>query len=370
MDDFRRIFYIIIVGFFLTIFLWVGFIMLTGCGWTLSCAAAQPTPQRTSIPTLIPGTMPAVNRLLGVAAPAGAAGTPASGTQEAGNVPRPSNPGGPGKAVDLTGDVASGQQIFTANCAVCHGADGKGGNPNPGATAGTIPALNPIDPHLTDPDPKTFTTNIDLFIEHGSTPAGPGPTFTMPAWGDKALLQPQQIADVIAYVKSLNPVSGAPSAPSTQVAGAASPTAAAAASPAPTASGAGAAGTPTEEASGVPRPTNPGGPGPALGLTGSASSGQQVFAANCAVCHGTEGRGGNPNLGTTDGTIPPLNPIDPLLKDPDPKVFAHNIDLFIEHGSTPDGPGPTFTMPPWGDRQLLTPQQIADVIAYVLSLNP
>jgi mono/diheme cytochrome c family protein len=274
--------------------------------------------------------------------------------------------------VDLTGNVASGQAIFAANCAVCHGAEGKGGNPNPGSNAGTVPALNPIDPRLTSPDPNVFTTNLDLFVEHGSTPAGPGPTFSMPAWGDKGLLQPQQIADVIAYVKSLNPVSAASNATSvpqvTAVGGAASPTAPPAAGP--TAPASTSAATPTEEASGVPRPTNPGGPGPALNLTGNAPSGQQVFAANCAVCHGAEGKGGNPNPGSTDGTIPPLNPIDPLLKDPDPKVFAYNIDLFIQHGSTPDGPGPTFSMPAWGDKNLLTPQQIADVIAYVISLNP
>ena len=106
-----------------------------------------------------------------------------------------------------------------------------------------------------------------------------------------------------------------------------------------------------------------------MALTGDANSGQQIFAANCQVCHNTDGKGGNPNPGSSDGSIPALNPIDPTIKDPDPKVFAGNIDLFVEHGSTPEGPGPTFSMPAWGDKQLLTPQQIADVIAYVMSLN-
>ncbi len=384
-DDFRRIFYIIIVGFFLTIGLWIGFLFLTGCGWSLACAQAQPTAEHTPIPSLVPATLPPLNRLLGAAG--ATTGTPGAGTAApvgtgvASNVPRPSNPGGPGKAVDLTGNVASGQQIFAANCAVCHGAEGKGGNPNPGSTAGFIPTLNPTDPRLTSPDPTTFTTNLDLFIEHGSTPAGPGPTFSMPAWGDKGLLQPQQIADVIAYVKSLNPVSATSGGgAATPIAGAPSPTAPAGTGPtavagltpgALTGTPAAAAGaTPTEEESGVPRPTNPGGPGAALTLTGNASSGQQIFSANCAVCHAAEGKGGNPNPGSTDGTIPPLNPIDPLLKNPDPKIFAYNIDLFIQHGSTPDGPGPTFSMPAWGDKGLLTQQQIADVIAYVISLNP
>jgi mono/diheme cytochrome c family protein len=294
-----------------------------------------------------------------------------SGTQVAAGptstVPHPSNPGGPGQAVSLKGDPNSGSQIFAANCQICHGAQGKGGNPNPGSAAGTIPTLNPIDVALKAPDYQTFATNLDLFVQHGSTPAGPSPTFSMPAWGDKQQLNQQQIADVIAYVISLNGGASA-QAPAAGPTGT-SVAAATQATTAPAATSSASGATPTEEASGVPRPTNPGGPGPALSLTGNASSGAQIFAANCQVCHGSEGKGGNPNPGSTDGTIPPLNPIDPLLKDPDPKVFATNIDLFIEHGSTPDGPSPTFSMPAWGDKQLLMPQQIADVIAYVLSLN-
>ncbi len=210
-DDFRRIFYIIIVGFFLTIFLWIGFLVLTGCGWSLACAQAEPTAEHTPIPSLIPATLPPLNRQLGAAgvSPGPLTGTQAAGastpTEEASGVPRPTNPGGPGPALSLTGSASAGQQLFAANCAVCHGAEGKGGNPNPGSTDGTIPPLNPIDPLLKNPDPKVFAYNIDLFIEHGSTPDGPGPTFSMPAWGDKKLLTPQQIADAIAYVISLNP---------------------------------------------------------------------------------------------------------------------------------------------------------------------
>lgn len=117
------------------------------------------------------------------------------------------------------------------------------------------------------------------------------------------------------------------------------------------------------------RPSIPGGPGAALGLTGDAQSGAQIFVTHCAVCHNTEGKGGIPNPGSTDGTVPALNPIDSTIANPDPKVFAYNVDLFVEHGSTPDGPNPQKRMPNWGDSKALTPQQIADVIAYVMSLN-
>ncbi len=119
----------------------------------------------------------------------------------------------------------------------------------------------------------------------------------------------------------------------------------------------------------VARPSNPGGPGPALNLVGDPKAGALVFAANCTPCHNQQGRGGVVNQGSTDGTVPALNPIDPTLVNKDPKVFAYNLDLFIQHGSTPDGDKPALSMPPWGDQKRLTDQQIADVIAYVMSLN-
>jgi mono/diheme cytochrome c family protein len=45
------------------------------------------------------------------------------------------------------------------------------------------------------------------------------------------------------------------------------------------------------------------------------------------------------------------------------------LDLYIEHGSKPEGDNPTKLMAGFGDQQLLTQQQIADVIAYIMSLN-
>jgi mono/diheme cytochrome c family protein len=122
------------------------------------------------------------------------------------------------------------------------------------------------------------------------------------------------------------------------------------------------------EAAEPARPSNPGGPGPALELKGDPENGAQVFA-NCVPCHGNQGTGGVVNPGSSDGTVPSLNPIDATIANIDPKLFAYNVDLFVEHGSTPDGTNPAFKMPAWGDSKSLTPQQIADVIAYVISLN-
>jgi mono/diheme cytochrome c family protein len=119
-------------------------------------------------------------------------------------VARPSNPGGPGKAIELTGDPKKGAELFRVNCMMCHNAEGKGGIANPGSEDGTVPALNPIDSTLYSKDDKQFAQNIDLFIEHGSTPAGKNPPLQMTAFGAQRTLTQQQIADVIAYVIGLN----------------------------------------------------------------------------------------------------------------------------------------------------------------------
>ncbi len=130
--------------------------------------------------------------------------TPEATAVAAADIARPSNPGGPGEAVKMAGDALVGEQIFVARCTPCHGEQGKNGIPNPGSDDGSVPALNPIDPTLISADPLIFSTNLDLFIEHGSTPAGPSPVIRMPAWGDQKLLSSQEIAHVIAYLISLN----------------------------------------------------------------------------------------------------------------------------------------------------------------------
>ncbi|HTX92735.1 MAG TPA: cytochrome c [Anaerolineales bacterium] len=140
--------------------------------------------------------------------------------------------------------------------------------------------------------------------------------------------------------------------------------------PSPTSAGQANDLTPTvESVDEVPEPSNPGAPGPAVNLVGDATAGAALFKTNCASCHGDQGVGGVPNPGSDDGTVPPLNPIDPLLVDPNYATFASNIDLFIQHGSVPEGPSPWRNMPGWGDNDALTQQQIADLIAYVISLN-
>jgi len=128
---------------------------------------------------------------------------------------------------------------------------------------------------------------------------------------------------------------------------------------------------PTESAAQeeVARPHSPGGSGEALSLVGDATAGQKVFADHCQVCHGIEGMDNVANPGSDDGTIPPLNPIDPTLISTDHATYVYNLDLFLQNGSVPEGPNAAFQMPAWGNLAILTQQQIADVVAYIISLN-
>jgi mono/diheme cytochrome c family protein len=112
--------------------------------------------------------------------------------------------------------------------------------------------------------------------------------------------------------------------------------------------------------------------GAASSIHGDAAKGATEFAANCAVCHGDRGAAGIANPGSDDGTVPVLNPIDPGFlahANGDAAVFARDLDVFIQHGSRPSGDNPLLSMPAWGDHHLLTQADIADIEAYVMSLN-
>jgi mono/diheme cytochrome c family protein len=231
--------------------------------------------------------------------------------------------------------AAIGAHVYQENCTSCHGVQGEGVD---------APPLR---------NNKYIQTGGDEDIY--ATIAGGRSGTTMPAWlqVNGGSLTDQDIASLVAFLHSLQKVEPLPTATPM-------PPEPTEAPPSP--------GGPTPEPA---RPSNPGEVGSAASLSGDAQQGQVAFGFYCAACHGPEGRAevGIPNPGSDDGIVPELNPIDPTIVDNDPKVFAANVDLFIEHGSIPEGPSPRISMPSFGDSKLLSLQVIADIIAYILSIN-
>lgn len=231
------------------------------------------------------------------------------------------------------GQAAIGAALYEANCSVCHGQQGQG-----------------IDgPPLRNSKVVQNSTPSELFAIIAEGRAGTG----MPAWLQQngGSLMAGNVNNIMAYLQTIQHVSKIDRITMEEDKGEQSATQAAGQEPA--------------------RPSEPGDPGAAVSLAGDASQGRAVFGAFCAACHGPQGRPevGLPNPGSDDGVVPPLNPIDPSLIDANLAVYRTNLDLFIEHGSVPEGDNPRIMMPPFGDQGLLTDQQIADVIAYLIYLN-
>jgi mono/diheme cytochrome c family protein len=228
---------------------------------------------------------------------------------------------------------ALGAPIYLESCTPCHGIQGQG----------------------VDAPPLRNSTYIQTTGDQAiyDTIANGRPHTEMPAWlqDQGGPLTKSEIVNVIGYLETLQHVPSLPAATP-------QPPEPTEAPPAP--------GAPTPEPA---RPSFPGGPGVAATMTGNIDQGRAQFGLYCAACHGPEGVQGIPNPGSDDGSVPPLNPIDPTLINPDSKIFAANVDLFIEHGSIPEGSSPLILMPAFGDRNMLTQQQIANLIAYVMSLN-
>jgi mono/diheme cytochrome c family protein len=242
-------------------------------------------------------------------------------------------PAATGAVVPGQGVAAQGVADYLLNCSSCHGIQAQGVD---------APPLRNSQYIQTAGDQAIFNTIVNGV-----------PGTEMPAWllSNGGPLTAAQINNIVAYVHTLQGVTPVP--PSSP------PPPEPTETPLPP-------GAPTPEPA---QPSMPGGPGAAATLPGTVDRGRPMFGLYCAACHGPEGVQGVANPDSDDGSVPPLNPIDPTIANPDPRIFAVNVDLFIEHGSVPEGEGPLLLMPPFGDSNMLTQQQIADLIAYVISLN-
>ena len=194
------------------------------------------------------------------------------------------------------GDATRGAQLYAKNCVVCHGDKGQG---RIGATlAKDFPALR-----------------VNAFLKETISNGVPGSA--MPGWSKTkgGPLSEAEIDDIVTYVRTFSgPI--APTAP-------AGPTATSA--PLPTAA-----------------PNFP---------AGDTKRGAQVFATNCAVCHGERGEG---RIGATlQKDFPVLNP----------EKF---LDATIARGVN------GTRMPAWAKSSggPLSDQEIADAAAFIRSLKP
>jgi mono/diheme cytochrome c family protein len=91
-----------------------------------------------------------------------------------------------------------GREIYVhAGCIACHGVDGKGGHPNPGARGDVIPALAPLMGTYTAAELKSkIAGGVTADGHDGMTPA-----VAMPAW--KSVLSDDELDALTAYLLSL-----------------------------------------------------------------------------------------------------------------------------------------------------------------------
>lgn len=88
----------------------------------------------------------------------------------------------------------------------------------------------------------------------------------------------------------------------------------------------------------------------------------------CPLCHGDEGKGGfqNPNA-ETDGKVPAVTYV---AEGYTPAELAKLVRAGAPRigRADPNGPLPPYRMPGWGD--LMTDEEVADLVRYLLSLLP
>lgn len=178
-----------------------------------------------------------------------------------------------------TADTAAGRELYTTNCAMCHGPDGTGG-----AVRGSRPAA---DGRPVPPIDDSTVSEVRLVLETGRMPPAGNP-FDSQARSDE-LSQAQRDA-IVAYVTEEFDLDGD-----------------------------------------VPPPPE-----------GDPARGQELYASNCAACHGSTGGGGVAGRGA----------FTPALTEYDPQTIADAVRT-----------GP-FEMPQFGPGQL-TDDEVGHIAAFL-----
>ena len=239
-------------------------------------------------------------------------------------------------------NVKKGEELFhSAGCAGCHRVNGEGGS---------------VGPDLSDEGGKGRTP--DWLATQIRTPKAHDPNSIMPSFSSLTDQEVGFLADFLLSLRTGGSQSGVlqPAAKGTDP-------------PSPSDNSSVADGGEELRRSPSQDKEQKKQPGPAAYMIGNADHGKDIFDQKCVSCHGPGGTDNIPNPGSEDKFVPALNPIDGVLFAKDPQTFASNIDVFIQHGSVPEGPAPQFHMLAFGDDHTLTQQQIANAEAYILGLN-
>lgn len=255
-----------------------------------------------------------------------------------------------GSVAHLSASALRGRKLLQSlGCIGCHTVGGSGGK---------------VGPDLTNEALRNRSRA--WLVQQLNDPKSHDSTSVMPSFESLTTAQENSLVD---YLMSLGADSGA-TAPGQSAGSDSSATITSSRSQAPADTASAPASQAAPGGATIPSPGPDVGPAArAASMIGNVKHGGDLFARVCQSCHGEEGKGGVPNPGSAKGAVPALNPIDSMLVDPDPQVFAENIDRFIQHGSRPAGPAPSITMLPFGDGDTLTQEEIANIEAYILSLN-
>ena len=281
-------------------------------------------------------------------APAPAPIAPEPTNQVAGSATSAASPAVPGSSqpntTAATTDLQAGGGLFvSAGCVTCHKIEGKGGVAGPDLS-----------------HEAKLGRSSQWLITQITDPRKHVPTTIMPAHKNLTQSQLKGLADFILNPSSSQAGLGAGTESSAKIQPSAS-----AAQPAQEQQNT----TNTSPNSASPATDAPAASATVVKMIGDPKHGAILFDLDCAKCHGKDGEGKVANPGSQAGVVSPLAPISRGLFSDDPVVFAANIDRFIQHGATPPGPAPALQMPAFGTTRSLTVQEIANIEAYVLSLN-
>jgi len=94
---------------------------------------------------------------------------------------------------------------------------------------------------------------------------------------------------------------------------------------------------------------------------GDVKRGAQIFAGNCARCHGKEGKGDGPDLVKLQSAVSPDDWTD---KESNEELTNSFIVSMMTKGGKANGK--SRIMPAFGNK--LSPQQVQDLLAFIRSL--